>query len=88
MDMLDLGNGQAAPKGTPLYVAAADRLTTDGTDPAFVGTLYSVTYLDGVPFTVTLWDGDRFRHVYADRVTTDIPRRYRRKANEMEGARA
>lgn len=87
-DMLDLGNGRGAPKGSAVYVTAAPRLTTTGTDPAFVGLLHSVTYIDGVAFTVTIWDGTMFRQVYAHRVTTDIPRgRFRTRANEMMEAR-
>jgi len=61
-DVLDV-RGVAVEKGASVSVAATDR------DGAFVGTLCGVDYRDGVAYTVAVWNGDKVRHVYAERVS-------------------
>lgn len=60
-DVLDV-RGIAIEKGASVRIAATER------DDAFVGTLCGVDYRDGVAFTVSVWTGDKVRHVYAERV--------------------
>ena len=65
--MLDIGQA-IIPRGSTVFIKSAPKPGGGGVDRAFSGTLVSVDMKDGVPFTCGVWNGQKVRQVYVERI--------------------